>query len=41
VKWLIPPNWAEKTLEASVVEVPENLALEIFEKFKVKAIRKK
>jgi hypothetical protein len=41
VKWLVPPNWTEKTFEASVVEAPENEALEIFEKFKVKAIRKK
>ncbi len=40
VKWLLPPKWNEKTYEAALVEVPDNKAQEIFEKFKVKAIRK-
>ena len=41
VKWLLPPNWGEKTFEATLIEVPENIAQKIFENFKVKAIRKK
>ncbi|MBR9689565.1 MAG: hypothetical protein GOV01_01550 [Candidatus Altiarchaeota archaeon] len=41
LKWLIPPEWAEKTLEGIVVEVPTDMAAQIFEKFKVKTLRKK
>ena len=41
VKWLSSPKWNEKTFDAVLVEVSDNVAPEIFEKFKVKAIRKK
>jgi len=38
VKWLIKPDWSEKTFDALVVEVPEDLAYKIFEKYRVKAL---
>jgi hypothetical protein len=40
LKWLVPPEWAEKTFEGVVVEVPAGKAPEIFEKYKVKLLRK-
>lgn len=41
VKWLLPPEWNEKQFDGVFVEIPDNKALEIFEKFKVKALRKR
>lgn len=41
LKWLLPPEWSEKTFDGIVVEVPGEKAPEIFEKFKVKLLRKR
>ncbi len=40
IKWRNPPNWEEKSIKAIVVEAPEELAYEIFEKYKVKVLRR-
>ena len=40
VKFLEPPGWAEKTLDGLVVELDDELAYKLFEKYKVKIIRK-
>jgi len=41
VKWLLPPEWNEKQFDGIFIEVPDTKAPEIFEKFKVKALRKR
>ena len=40
IKFLEPPGWAEKTLESLVVEADDALAYRLFEKYRVKIIRK-
>ena len=40
VKWLIKPEWKEKSFDALVVEAPEELAYRIFENYRVKALIK-
>ena len=41
LKWLLPPEWSETTLDGAVVEVPDDKAPEIFENFRVKLLRKR
>ena len=40
LKWRMPPDWDEKKFDALVVEVPDDDAPGIFEKYKVKLLRK-
>jgi hypothetical protein len=40
VKWLVPPDWDQQKLDALVVEVPDGMAPQVFEKYKVKFLRK-
>jgi len=41
LKWLIPPEWSEKSFDGVLVEIPAEKAQEIFEKFRVKLLRKR
>ncbi len=41
VKWLEKPDWKEKSYDALVVEAPDDVAYEIFEKYRVKLMSKK
>jgi len=41
VKWLLPPDWKQKQMDAVIVEIPDAKAKEIFEKYRVKLLRKK
>jgi hypothetical protein len=41
LKWLLPPEWSEKTFDGVVVEVPDEKAPAVFEKFRVKLLRKR
>ncbi|HDR53159.1 MAG TPA: hypothetical protein ENN60_00575 [archaeon] len=40
LKWRMPPDWEEKKFDALVVEVPEDVAPDIFEKYRVRHLRK-
>ncbi|MBR9680916.1 MAG: hypothetical protein GOU98_03780 [Candidatus Altiarchaeota archaeon] len=41
IKWLLPPDWNEKQFSGVYVEVSDELAPKIFEKYNVKTLRKK
>lgn len=41
VKWLLPPDWKQKQMDAVIVEIPDAKSEEIFEKYRVKLLRKK
>lgn len=40
IKWRVPPDWDEEKLDSLLVEVPDNIAPQIFEKYKAKFLRK-
>jgi len=40
IKWRAPPDWDEEKFDALLVEIPDDRAPEIFEKYKVKLLRK-
>lgn len=40
VSWRVPPDWDQEKSDALIVEVPDASAPAIFEKYKVKFLRK-
>ena len=40
IKWRVPPDWDEQKLDSLLVEIPDDAAPGIFEKYKVKFLRK-